>query len=235
MKLTPRNVDLVGDFAGSDLFIVEGDSLLLECFSNKKLDFSPGFQLLHATYLVERFLKKLRQRKCVFEIVFFAQNARLCIPADADDGLEDRYLFAREVIVRHLIAISKKSPSDFKVTCFYTFEEQSFAEHLVTLGVYLLVCHDGALVGRTEDSVCDSSSQDDDSVSVSDNECNPELENDSEMEEKEDEETLPGNSSHSFNSQIQLRRMIHWFCVHGQNVSLINTVSFRATKVSIAI
>lgn len=38
-SLRPRSIDLVGDYAGQELFLVEGDSLLLECFSNVKIDF----------------------------------------------------------------------------------------------------------------------------------------------------------------------------------------------------
>ena len=38
--LRPRTIDLVGDYAGQELFLVEGDSLLLECFSNSKIDFN---------------------------------------------------------------------------------------------------------------------------------------------------------------------------------------------------
>lgn len=37
--LPARIVDLVGDYAGKELFLVEGDSLLLRCFSDPKLDF----------------------------------------------------------------------------------------------------------------------------------------------------------------------------------------------------
>ena len=38
-ELPARRVDLVGDYAGSELFLVEGDSLLLKCWSDLKLDF----------------------------------------------------------------------------------------------------------------------------------------------------------------------------------------------------
>lgn len=34
-----RRVDLVGDYAGKELFLLEGDSLLLKCFSDPRLDF----------------------------------------------------------------------------------------------------------------------------------------------------------------------------------------------------
>ena len=38
-SLSTRRVDLVGDYAGQELFLVEGDSLLLRCFSDSRLDF----------------------------------------------------------------------------------------------------------------------------------------------------------------------------------------------------
>ena len=34
-----RRVDLVGDYAGKELFLLDGDSLLLKCFSDPQLDF----------------------------------------------------------------------------------------------------------------------------------------------------------------------------------------------------
>ncbi|KAL8999974.1 MAG: hypothetical protein Q9188_005773, partial [Gyalolechia gomerana] len=38
-KLSTRRVDLVGDYAGQELFIVDGDGLLLRCFDDPDLDF----------------------------------------------------------------------------------------------------------------------------------------------------------------------------------------------------
>ena len=38
-RLSVRRVDLVGDYAGQELFLVEGDSLLLRCFSDADVDF----------------------------------------------------------------------------------------------------------------------------------------------------------------------------------------------------
>lgn len=34
-----RRVDLVGDYAGKELFLLDGDSLLLKCFGDPQLDF----------------------------------------------------------------------------------------------------------------------------------------------------------------------------------------------------
>ena len=38
-RQSARRVDLVGDYAGKELFLLEGDSLLLHCFSDATLDF----------------------------------------------------------------------------------------------------------------------------------------------------------------------------------------------------
>jgi hypothetical protein len=35
----PRILDLVGDYAGKELFLVEGDSLLRACFEDDRIDF----------------------------------------------------------------------------------------------------------------------------------------------------------------------------------------------------
>jgi hypothetical protein len=35
----PMFIDLVGDYAGKELFLVEGDSLLRECFEDERIDF----------------------------------------------------------------------------------------------------------------------------------------------------------------------------------------------------
>jgi hypothetical protein len=35
----PMFIDLVGDYAGKELFMVEGDSLLRHCFEDERIDF----------------------------------------------------------------------------------------------------------------------------------------------------------------------------------------------------
>src|ERR1700760_2445122 len=100
-NLHSLRVDLVGDYAGSETFIVEGESLLLQCFSDPKLDFSNGLQLLHAAFNVEQLLSKLAARGCSFHIVFFEDHRHLCVPSSAI-LLWKKYLLARSAILRHL-------------------------------------------------------------------------------------------------------------------------------------
>lgn len=37
MRLPTQTLDLVGDYAGNELFLLEGDSLLLQCFADPKI------------------------------------------------------------------------------------------------------------------------------------------------------------------------------------------------------
>lgn len=67
----PLHVDLVGGYAGAEFFLIEGDSLLRWAFSDDRIDFEAGFQLLHAVYVVEQLLSMVKSRRCNFSVVFF--------------------------------------------------------------------------------------------------------------------------------------------------------------------
>lgn len=47
-KIPSRRVDLVGDYAGKELFLIEGDSLLLQCFADDSLDFEGEHKAEHS-------------------------------------------------------------------------------------------------------------------------------------------------------------------------------------------
>lgn len=91
--------------------------------------------MLHATYLVEQVIQKLRQRKCVFDIVFFAQNARCCIPPTASSDLHERYLLARETIIQHLVSIGDQVSLPLQVLKFQSIRSEAFTTHLSKSGV----------------------------------------------------------------------------------------------------
>lgn len=97
----PTRLDIVGDYAGSSRFLIHGDSLLRHCFSDPRLDFSSGFQLLHTVYVVERFLENLVKRGCVFDVVFLDLDRTTCFPPGREVN-HLRWLLAREAIIRHL-------------------------------------------------------------------------------------------------------------------------------------
>ncbi|KAF2753311.1 P-loop containing nucleoside triphosphate hydrolase protein [Pseudovirgaria hyperparasitica] len=143
-KLYSRTVDLVGDYAGEEFFVVDGDSLLLEAFRNDKLDFSPGFQLLHAVHLVEKFLRSLSQRKCHFHVVFFNDQASTCVPVNCASSDCHKYQLAREVIIQHLARNSPASGSEIELHRFESVRSRAFEQYLEATGAYFFMCHDGA-------------------------------------------------------------------------------------------
>jgi hypothetical protein len=100
-SMRPIRLDIVGDYAGSSRFLVHGDSLLRRCFSDSRLNFATGFPMLHAVYIVERFLENMIKRKCVFDIVFFQLDQRVCIPPGRRVH-PMRWLCARAAIISHL-------------------------------------------------------------------------------------------------------------------------------------
>ncbi|KAL4883392.1 DEAD/DEAH box helicase [Aspergillus karnatakaensis] len=214
--LHSRTLDLVGDYAGDDLFLLDGDSLLLQCFSDPSLDFTHGLQLLHATFLVEKFLDQLRCRKAVFHVVFFSDHDHVCVPENVCQDISPRYRLAREAIIQHLSQNVAAVVPSIQVTRFDTFRSNEFRQYLQSVGAYFLMCHDGTssvLEERAETT-------------------------------KQAGNAIPGGASdksstgsefsshaHLLSTKFQLRSMIHWFVCNGYNISLLNSVEFRDTKI----
>ncbi|XP_072018236.1 probable ATP-dependent RNA helicase DDX60 [Amphiura filiformis] len=92
----PRiDLNLMHDFTDSDLFTIDGDSILADIFAQYGLDLSHGGQLLHLVYLVELFLKDFQEREGQFHIMFFTKAEALW----HSDPLK---LLARRTIIQHL-------------------------------------------------------------------------------------------------------------------------------------
>ncbi|GAB1319359.1 hypothetical protein MFIFM68171_09569 [Madurella fahalii] len=102
-SLHPIRVDIVGDFAGRGLFAIHGEALLTYCLEHARVGFSYGFQLLHAVHAVETFLAKLRDRGCIFNALWFEEDADICMPAEArmDNLRASKYRLARAVLIQH--------------------------------------------------------------------------------------------------------------------------------------
>ena len=198
-KLQSRRVDLVGDYAGNELFLIDGDSLLLRCFSDPHLDFDSGFQLLHAVYNVEQLLQHLSRRKCNFHIVFFSSNKTLCIPPSATEQNASKYLLARAIVIRHLQAHLPSVQQDVKVEEFSSYTSPEFTEYLTLHVPYFVMAHDGAGSLQWKEKHV---TQEDDS---SPPQLNP--------------------------NRAALREMILYFSESGYNVSLLNGLEWRDTKV----
>ncbi|KAL1860353.1 hypothetical protein Daus18300_009266 [Diaporthe australafricana] len=152
-SLHPLHVDLVGDFAGKELFAIHGDALMLYCINKAKVDLDNGFQLLHATHAVESFLKKLQDRGLNFHIVWFRDHEALCLTSAAAAGelapmLWPKYLLVRAILIRHL---NRPHPSQDAVASefandicfeFEGLDSESFQQYLDNNAVHCFMCLD---------------------------------------------------------------------------------------------
>ena len=219
--LASRTLDLVGDYAGDELFLIEGDSLLLQCFSDKNLDFSHGLQLLHATYLVEKLLSQLKQRKCVFHIVFFSDHAQICIPPNVDKRLWPKYRLAREAILQHLVQNLPATVPSIQIHLFDSYRSGSFEQYLHAVGAYFLMCHDGTapVLGRVQSFA--ELFEDSDATLLDEHH----------LELPHQEEYSNSAPSGNWSMKIILRSMMCWFIAHGYNISILNSLECRDSKV----
>ncbi|KAH7313698.1 hypothetical protein B0I35DRAFT_355734 [Stachybotrys elegans] len=100
-SLAPLRVDIVCDFAGKELFGIHGEALLAHCITAANVDFTDGFQLLHAVHSVEVFLSKLKQRGCNFHVLWFDAHCHLAVPLSVPEHHRHKYLLARTVLIEH--------------------------------------------------------------------------------------------------------------------------------------
>ncbi|KAI0617933.1 Dead deah box helicase like protein [Pyrenophora tritici-repentis] len=257
-SISSRRVDLIGDYAGSETFLVEFDSLLLQCFSNPKLNFGNGFQLLHAVYIVEKFLQDLLSRRCRFQVVCFDQNEELCVPPNAGRTDWPKYALARSVIFRHL---ARNLSSDKRVIFkrFTSFTDDEFVQYLNESGTYFVMCHDGAMPDAAEMSTSKSSWLDSYRLQITDHSLgratvheplyyaggsNSALRSDSDQDLKayEEDQMLLRETKNSASSlsagrlrKVNLRAMILWFMSNRYNVALINELQCVDSKAMIVI
>ncbi|ORX92235.1 DEAD/DEAH box helicase-like protein [Clohesyomyces aquaticus] len=206
-KLNSRRVDIVGDYAGNELFLVEGDSVLLNAFSDQHLDFDPGFQLLHATYAVEHFLRGLIARRCNFHIAFFDDHSELCVPHSASDASREKYLLARTAIIRHLSVNLKLVHPDTELHSFPSVRSKAFANYLETTDIYFIMCHDGASSSALRKRNI--------------------LAKHLNALEDEDHEAL----ENELRTKTTFRLLISWFVERGYNAALVNGLEWLDTKI----
>ncbi|KAF5608666.1 dead deah box helicase [Fusarium pseudoanthophilum] len=138
--LQPLTVDIVGDFAGRELFLIHGDALMQYCLIEARVDFEKGFQLLHAIQAVEKFLVDLKTRDCNFDLVFFRDFENVCT-SQGSAGSKHPYKFklARRILIQHLT----RGVVDFKILEFDSFESQECRMYLANNAIHFMLCDDG--------------------------------------------------------------------------------------------
>ncbi|KAJ4293474.1 hypothetical protein N0V90_008757 [Kalmusia sp. IMI 367209] len=206
-RIYSRRVDIVGDYAGNELFLVDGDSLLLHCFSDEHIDIENGYQQLHATWAVEHFLRNLLARRANFHIVFFDQHRELCIPSSASTASHAKYLLAREAIIRHLSVNLKPTHPEVQINIFSSVTSDEFTEYLKSTDFYFVLCHDGASARDfKKKEKLDKS---------------PDTLNDEERDDEDEE----------LRKKIVFRQLIHWSMEQGSSIVLINGLEFQDARI----
>lgn len=206
-NLYSRRVDLVGDFAGSERFLVHGESLLLQCFNDPHLDFDPSYQLLHASYVVEKFLQGLVSRGCNFHIAFFDEHQDLCVPQDASPAISEKYLLARAAIIRHLKVNLPDVVPETEVNTFPSASSDKFTEYLRATDIYFVLCHDGASFTDMRKKMLAQNSPD----TIQD----------------EDEDVKERHQKY----KLSFRTFIYSMMQRGYSTALVNGLEWRDTKV----
>ncbi|TFY82995.1 hypothetical protein EWM64_g1015 [Hericium alpestre] len=102
-----RWMDLIGDYAGSERFIVDGESLIQHVLNDPLLALArseePSFQILHALHTIELFLDNLLQRAAVFDVVFWKDLRHLTIKTGCDNAfVSASRALARSLLFNHL-------------------------------------------------------------------------------------------------------------------------------------
>ncbi|KAK4151852.1 DEAD/DEAH box helicase [Chaetomidium leptoderma] len=149
-SLNPIRVDVVGDFAGRGLFAIHGEAMLTHYLGNARVDFNYGFQLLHVIHAIETFLAKLRDRGCIFNILWFEKEADVCMPTEirTDNSRASKYRLARAVLIQHFscpTSLEEPSAANFSHV-FPNLESSCFREYLDNHPLHFFLgskAHDG--------------------------------------------------------------------------------------------
>jgi hypothetical protein len=114
------------------------------------VDGSDGFQLLHLIHAVESFLAKLRDRGCLFNILWFDKEADVCMPTElwADNSRASKYRLARAVLIQHFSCpTSLGEPNTARFSrVFPNIRSSSFREYLDNHPLHFFLgsnAHDG--------------------------------------------------------------------------------------------
>ncbi|KAB5513290.1 hypothetical protein GE09DRAFT_1163024 [Coniochaeta sp. 2T2.1] len=144
-SIRPLKVDIVGDFAGKELFAIHGEAMLAHCVQQAKVDYDDGFQLLHAVHAVETFLRKLADRGCNFHVLWFDEYEHLCIPRGVAKEHAYKYRLTRLVLIQHLAKLNSHH--------FQSLDCGAYQEYLARNAILFVMCSNGDATESEQDPV----------------------------------------------------------------------------------
>ncbi|KAK6509847.1 hypothetical protein TWF481_004576 [Arthrobotrys musiformis] len=141
-SLRPLLLDLVGDYAGQELFFIEGDSLCRHIFNDARISIENGPQVVTAIYVLEKFLSNLRQRGCNFHIIFFETHKYFCFDeSKTNHNRAWRYILVREAAIQHLKETISPNGA-VKIFNYPSLYDSGFEDYLREWKPYFALAHD---------------------------------------------------------------------------------------------
>ncbi|KAK0444888.1 uncharacterized protein EV420DRAFT_1573248 [Desarmillaria tabescens] len=109
-----RWMDLIGDYAGDEPFIIDGESLIQGVLDDPLLAIGrnddTSFQALHAIYSLENTLKSFLSRKANVEVVFWRNNIHATTRLGQTPFVHSSRHLARQILLKHLQQLSSIVP-----------------------------------------------------------------------------------------------------------------------------
>ncbi|KAI8818894.1 uncharacterized protein EV422DRAFT_535830 [Fimicolochytrium jonesii] len=147
LELNPVYIDLVGDFAGTELFVVDGEALLALVYEDLAGVDCPAF--LHALYCAEERLKALIDVKANFELAFFDDRRNLS--ANAPEGAYSKEAHWRRLFRSALVAHLRNN-TGLRVNLFASVCTEDWVSYVAEKKPYFIFTNDG---GSAEDESTD--------------------------------------------------------------------------------
>lgn len=138
-----RWMDLLGDYAGSEPFIIDGESLLQIVLDDPLLAIGRedecSFQILHAYHSLERLLAEFVQRSANFDIVFWSVNRHLTLKTGDSQFIVSSRSLARVLLFNHLLKL------DIPVHSFNDLDDPLWKRYEAIKKPMFVMMNDGGL------------------------------------------------------------------------------------------
>ncbi|EWC47251.1 hypothetical protein DRE_03370 [Drechslerella stenobrocha 248] len=148
--LHPLSLDLVGDYAGQELFFIDGDSLVLHATQDTG-SIKGSLEVVSAIYAIEKFLNNLRRRGCNFHVIFFEDRRLLSFNhATTRRNRAGHPILIREAFFHHLQQ-SLTADNPVKVHQFKSLADPAFKRYLSDAKPYFCMAHDAVASARSRE------------------------------------------------------------------------------------